>query len=129
MERGLFYPQTRKLSAPKRLRGKYVRSSKYEFSWDTKQEAMRRNDWRCFVTKERGTPDEKIQIHHFLPIGVWFYYFRDQIPVSVLTSVENAVPLKASIHKRLHDEATMSHWVQVANFLLATHDSLKDKRP
>lgn len=107
-----------RLELPRRLPGKYRRRSEHEFSYYTKDLAKQKTGYKCFVTGEYGSPEDQLQIHHMLPIGVWFRYFRNQVPISVLTSVENAVPLRESVHNRLHEEADLAHYTQVANWLL-----------
>lgn len=105
-------------------RGRVARAEKYNrkkwhFSRDVKHAALEKTGYRCFVTNEPHHKKDPIEIHHMLPIRVWYDYFRDQVPASVLTSVINAVPLKRSIHQRLHDEADLDHYEEVANFLMS----------
>lgn len=118
MERAVYTPHEYAITAPRRLPGKYKRNKAWEFSWETKRRAMELHDGRCFVTKQRGTKDCMVQIHHGLALNVWYKYFRDQIPVSVITSINNAIPIRQDVHAQLHREADMDHWVQMANLLV-----------
>lgn len=103
----------------KKLPGKYVRKPEYNFNYETKHQALIQNGSRCFVTKEYGSPEDPIEIHHMLACWAWFTYFRNQIPLAVLTSIHNAIPLLQSVHKELHEEATVEHYTQMATLLIA----------
>lgn len=100
-----------------RLPGKLIRTKDLNFSWETKQEALKALDWRCQVTNERGTSHDPLEVHHGLAIAVWFHYYRDIIPQELLVSAINAIPLKRSVHKILHEQADMVHWGQMAKVL------------
>lgn len=92
---------------------------RYHFSQQVKTSALEKTNYRCFVTGEPHTKDDPIQIHHFLAIRVWYDHFRDQVPSAVITSVINAVPLKETVHKQLHEEADLEYYRQVACFLMS----------
>lgn len=100
------------------LPGRFKRTREYGFDWEVKQEALRRTDGRCFLTGEKGTSWDAIEIHHGLAVSVWYHYFRDTVPHALLVSVHNAIPLKHSVHKELHEQADMVHWQQMATQLL-----------
>lgn len=102
----------------RKLPGKYVRKPQYEFDPHIKELAKLKTGYRCFATGEPESRGRLLQIHHFLPIKVWHDYFRNQVPVSLLTSIENAIPLMPDVHNQLHEEANMVHYAQVANWLL-----------
>jgi hypothetical protein len=102
----------------KKLPGKYYRKHEYEFPYHIKHQALIENGSRCFVTKEYGTPEDPIEIHHMLAVWAWYCYFRNDVPVSVLTSKHNAIPLLQSVHEELHREATLEHFTQMATLLM-----------
>ncbi len=104
----------------RKLPGRYVRKAKYEFDPHIKELSKLKTGYTDFVTGEPETRGRRLQVHHGLAINVWFYYFRNIVPVSLLTSVENAIPLMDDTHILLHEQANMEHYVQMAEFLLYT---------
>jgi hypothetical protein len=103
---------------PHYISGKYRRTTDDNFTWETRSEAMKRTDWRCMITGQRGSRLDPIEVHHGLAVAAWYHYFRDSIPHALLISIHNAIPLRRSVHQELHRDADIIHWQQMAQTLL-----------
>lgn len=92
---------------------------KYDYTLEQKENIRRRYNYVCFATKEPSSKKDPLQIHHFLPLKIWYDHFRDIVPAYLVFGEDNGVLLKASIHKQLHEQADLAYWSQCANFLIS----------
>lgn len=93
----------------------------YEFSPETKLEALRRTDFCCADcgTPKRETERGYLEIHHRIPI--WAFHYNPELFVGVtadiLTSVENARPLCHPCHRE-KDRLQLETYARIAQAIL-----------
>ena len=107
------------------MRGEYRKI--YEFSPQTKKEALSRAENRC---DHCGKETKELSIHHF--ISIWWAIETQCLATEVIKSLSNAAALCRECHSETHKQESRAFYEDVAPMVLASYlntrlDHTKDR--
>jgi 5-methylcytosine-specific restriction endonuclease McrA len=100
------------------MSGEYRRP--YEFSNQTKQEALSRAENKC---DHCGKETKDLSIHHL--VSIWFAIETKCLATEAIKSLSNAAALCRECHQGLHTRDTRAFYEEVAPMVLAAYLSTK----
>lgn len=100
----------------------------YEFSAQTKQEALNRSPV-CEACGNPGSYEDTLILHH--KIAIWFALENPCLAIGVLRSIANAQILHRSCHRKIHLQESRQYYQDivptvVSDWLVLTVDHSKD---
>jgi 5-methylcytosine-specific restriction endonuclease McrA len=88
----------------------------YEFSLETKREALARHDYKCVDCGAEDDRTNRLQLDH--EIAIWFARENPALTVEVIRSIANCVPRCARCHSEKHKRESRKMYQELAPVVL-----------